>query len=46
MWVLAQSANGERLVENLRRLGGAVRWNTRLLELERLDGALFEGMRR
>ncbi|MFC0680286.1 FAD-dependent monooxygenase [Lysobacter korlensis] len=38
MYVLEQSANEELLVENLRRLGGEVRWNSALLSLELLDG--------
>ena len=38
VYVLEQSANEELLVENLERLGGAVRWNTRLLALELRDG--------
>jgi 2-polyprenyl-6-methoxyphenol hydroxylase-like FAD-dependent oxidoreductase len=39
MYVLEQSANEELLVENLRRLGGAVRWSTGLRGLELSDGS-------
>jgi 2-polyprenyl-6-methoxyphenol hydroxylase-like FAD-dependent oxidoreductase len=46
--VVEQSANEELLVENLERLGGAVRWNTPLLGMERVEGdrpvrAVLEG---
>ncbi|MDQ4138776.1 MAG: FAD-dependent monooxygenase, partial [Actinomycetota bacterium] len=48
LYVLEQSANEELLVENLQRLGGAVRWNSPLRALEVRDGprpvlAVFDG---